>query len=82
MVSSSGKCHFMCFGQNTVNETVVYDNTGMKNSKEKKIQEVITNNVRRFKVHIKNVAKILKRSPHLINYLNNSEQFQNSEDDF
>ena len=62
MVSNWGKCHFMCLGQNTVNEAVVYDNTDMKNSKEKKIQEVIIYNVRRFKVHVKTVAKILKRS--------------------
>ena len=33
IVSDSGKCHFMCLGQNTVNETDVYDNTDMKNSK-------------------------------------------------
>ena len=35
MVLNSCKCHFMCLGQNTVNETFDYDNTEMKNSKEK-----------------------------------------------
>ena len=36
MVLNPGKCHFMCLGQNTVNEAFVYDNTEMKNSKEEK----------------------------------------------
>ena len=35
MVLNSGKCHFMCLGQNTVNETFVYDNIEMKNIKRK-----------------------------------------------
>ena len=34
MVFNSGKCHFMCLGQNTVNGTFVYDNIEMKNSEE------------------------------------------------
>ena len=34
MVFNSGKCHFMCLRQNTVNETFVYDNIEMKNHKE------------------------------------------------
>ena len=36
MVLNSRKCHFMCLGQNTVNGTFAYDNTEMKNSKQKK----------------------------------------------
>ena len=31
----------MCLGQNTVNETFVYGNTEMKNSKEEKILGVL-----------------------------------------
>ena len=34
MVFNSGKCHFMCLRQNTVNGTFVYDNIEMKNHKE------------------------------------------------
>ena len=30
MVLNSDKYRFMCFGQNTVNETFFYDNTEMK----------------------------------------------------
>ena len=59
MVLNSGKCHFMCLGQNILNETFVYDNIEMKNSKEKKILGVIIDNKLRFKSHVK---KLLKRS--------------------
>ena len=34
MVFNSGKCHFMCLRQNTVNGTFVYDNIEMKYHKE------------------------------------------------
>ena len=37
MVLSSGKCHFMCLGKNTENETYFFYNTEMKNSSEEKI---------------------------------------------
>ena len=47
MVLNSGKCHFMCLVQNTVNETFVYNNTELKNSKEEKILAVIIDNKRR-----------------------------------
>ena len=63
MVLNSGKCHFMCLGQNTVNETFVFDNIEMKNSKEEKILGVIIDNKLRFKVmQNTNVKKLLKRS--------------------
>ena len=54
MVLNLGKCHFMCLGQNTVNETFVYDNTEMKNSTEEKILRVIIDNKLTFKSHVKN----------------------------
>ena len=59
MVLNSGKYHFMCLGQNTVNKTFVYDIIEMKNSKEEKILRVIIDNKLRFKSHVK---KLLKRS--------------------
>ena len=34
MVFNSGKCHFMCLGQNTVNGTFVYYNIEMKSNEE------------------------------------------------
>ena len=47
----------MCLGQNTGNETFVYDNTEMKSSKDKKILRVIIDNKLRFKSHVKNLCK-------------------------
>ena len=47
----------MCLGQNTVNETFVYDNIEMKNSKEEKILGVIIDNKLRFKSYVKNLCK-------------------------
>ena len=43
--------------QNTANETFVYDNIEMKNSKEEKILGVIIDNKFRFKSHVKNLCK-------------------------
>ena len=57
MVLNSGKCHFMCLGQNTVNEIFVYDKIEMKNSKEEKILRLIIDNKLRFKSHAKNICK-------------------------
>ena len=73
MVLDSEKCHFMCLGQNTVNETFVYDNTEMKNSKEEKILGVIIDNKLRFKSYAKYGQKVWALS-HLINYLNDPEK--------
>ena len=58
MVLDSEKCHFMCLRQNTVNETFVYDNTEMKNSKEEKILGVIIDNKLRFKSYAKYGQKV------------------------
>ena len=78
MVLNSGKCHFMCLGQNTVNETFVYDNIEMKNSKEEKILGVIIDNKLRFKSHVKNLCKKASQKiwtlSRLINYLNDSNK--------
>ena len=57
MVLNSGKCHFMCLGQNTVNEIFVYDKIEMKNSKEEKVLRLIIDNKLRFKSHAKNICK-------------------------
>ena len=57
MVLNSVKCHFMCLGENTLNEKFVYDNIEMKNSKEEKILGVIIDNKLRFKSHVKNLCK-------------------------
>ena len=46
----------MCLGQNTVNETFVYNNTEMKNGKEEKILGVIIDDKLRFNSHGKKVC--------------------------
>ena len=78
MVLNSGKCHFMCLGQNTVIEAFVYDNIEMKNSKEEKILGVIIDNKLRFKSHVKDLSKKASQKiwalSRLINYLNDSEK--------
>ena len=43
-VLNPGKCHFMCLGQNTVNETLIYNNIEMKSSKEEKILRIVIDN--------------------------------------
>ena len=60
MVLNLGKCHFMCLGQNTINEIFVCDNIERKNSKEEKILGVIIDNKLRFKSHIKNLKSLSK----------------------
>ena len=57
MVLNTGKCYFMYLEQNTVNETFVYNNSEMKNSKEENILGVIIDNKFRFKSHVKNLCK-------------------------
>ena len=52
MILNSRKCHFMCLGQNTVNEAFVCDIIEMKNSKEERILGVIIDNKLRFKSHV------------------------------
>ena len=78
MVLNSGKCHFMCLGQNTVIEAFVYDNIEMKNSKEEKILGVIIDNKLRFKSHVKDLSKKASQKiwalSRLINHLNDSEK--------
>ena len=78
MVLNSGKCHFMCLGQNTEIEAFVYDNIEMKNSKEEKILGVIIDNKLRFKSHVKDLSKKASQKiwalSRLINHLNDSEK--------
>ena len=68
----------MCVGQNTVNETFVYYNIEMKNSKEEKMLGVIIDNILRFKSQVKNLSKKASKNiwalSCLINYLNDSKK--------
>ena len=53
MALNAGKCHLMCLGKDTRNETFVFKGLVMKNSKEHKILGVKDNKLT-FKSHIKN----------------------------
>ena len=53
MVLNSGKCHFMCLGKNTENETHFFNNTEMKNSSGEKILGITIGNKLKFKSHVK-----------------------------
>ena len=57
MVLNAGKCHSMCLGKNTENETFLFHNIPMKNSKEQKIIGVIIDNKLNFKSHISEMCK-------------------------
>ena len=52
MVLNSGKCHFMCLGKNTENETYFFNNTEIKNSSEEKILGITIDNKLQFKSHV------------------------------
>ena len=57
MALNVGKCHFMCLGKDTRNETFIFKGLVMKNSKEQKILEVTIHDKLTFKSHIKNLCK-------------------------
>ena len=54
---NAGKCHSICLGNNTENETFLFHNTPMENSKEQKILGVIIDNKLNFKSHISEMCK-------------------------
>ena len=57
MVLNAEKCHFTCLGNNTENETFLFSNIFMENSKEQNILGVIIDNNLNFKSHIKELRK-------------------------
>ena len=75
-VLNSGKCHFMCLGKNTVNETYFFNNTEIKNSSGKKILGITIDNKLKFNSHVKNLCKKASQKiwalPRLTNHLNDS----------
>ena len=57
MTLNAGKCHFMCLGKDTSNETFIFKNFLMNNSKEHKILGVAIDNKLNCKSHIMNYVK-------------------------
>ena len=56
MVLNTGKCLFMCLGKNTENETFIFKDIIMNNSKEK-ILGVTIDNRPTFSSHIRELGK-------------------------
>ena len=52
MVLNADKCHFMCIGKDTENETFVFNNFIFNNSNEEKILGNTIDNKLTFKSHI------------------------------
>ena len=57
MVLNAEKCHLMCLGKNTGNETFTFKDTIMSNSKEEKILGVIIDNRLIVSSHITELCK-------------------------
>ena len=78
MVLNAGKFHFMCRGNNAENETLLFHNILMENSKEQKILGVIIDNKLNFKSHISELCKKASQKvaalSRLSSYLHNSEE--------
>ena len=74
MVLNAGKCHFMCLGNNTENETFLFYNILTENSKQQKIIGVELN----FKSHISELCKKASQKvaalSRLSSYLHNTEK--------
>ena len=71
------KCHFMCLGKNTENETFTFKDTIMNNSKEEKILGVIIDNRLTFSSHIRELCK--KTSQKMSDLTRTSNQLNDSE---
>ena len=78
MVLNAGKCHFMCFGKKTDNETFIFKDTIMNDNKEEKILAVIIDNRLTFSSHIRELCKKASQKvsalPRISNQLNDSEK--------
>ena len=78
MALNSGKCHFMCLGKDTRNETFIFKGLVMKNSKKQKILGFTIDNKLTFKSHIKNLCKKASQKigalSRLSNHLNDSQK--------
>ena len=78
MTLNAGKCHFMCLGKDTANETFIFKTLVMKNNKEQKILGVTIDNKLNCKSHIKELCKKASQKigtlSRLSIYLNDSEK--------
>ena len=77
MALNAGKCHFICLGKDTRNETFIFKGLVTKNSKEQKILGVTMDKLT-FKSHIKNLCKKASQKIRALsrfsNHLNDSQK--------
>ena len=57
MALNAGKCHYMCLGKQTRNETFIFKGLVMNKGEEQRIPGVTTDNKLTFKSHIRNLCK-------------------------
>ena len=78
MVLNADKCHFMCLGKTTENETFICNNFILNNSNEEKILGITIANKVTFKSHIKilckKAAKKIGAASRLLNHLSDSQK--------
>ena len=78
MLLNAGKCHFVCLGNNTENETFSFRNIPMENSKQQKNLGVTIDNKLNFKSRINELCKKSSQKisalSRLSRYLHNSEK--------
>ena len=75
MVLNVEKCHFICLDKNAENETLIFKDTIMNNSKEVKILGGTIDNRLTVSSCIENyVKKLPKKLPRILNQLNDSEK--------
>ena len=74
----AGKCHFMCLGKDTGNQTFIFNNFIFNNSNEEKVLGITIDNKLTFKSHIKisckNASQEIKALSTLLNHLNDSQK--------
>ena len=78
MVLNAGKCHFMCLSKSTENESFIFKDTIMNNSKEEKMLGVTIDNRLTFSSHIRKLCKKASQKisafSRISNQLNDSEK--------
>ena len=78
MVLNADKCYFTCYGKNTENETLIFNNLIFNNSNEEKIHGSTLNNNLTSKSHIKilsrKAAKKMGALSWLLNHLSDSQK--------
>ena len=74
VVLNARKCHFMCLRNNTENETFLFHNILMENSKEQKIIGVMIDNKLNFKSHVSELCITASQKITVLSILSSYQQ--------